>query len=173
MQIDTMDGINDSLNMNGLNILGVEREPQRHLASYEHKDQLNFYGRRDEECSEFTKRYRFKKKTVETLALLLEEDIGPKGLQNNAFDAEKRLNIALRFYATGSFQGALGDGEGASQSSCSRFLSIVSKALSDRCDDMVRFCIDKSIMQTVSQGFYACARKFSTLNNVIGCYMWK
>ena len=102
-----MDAAINSLNLNGLNVLGIEREPHRHLASYKHKDQMDFYGRRGEECSDYTKRYRFKKKTIETLALLLEDDIGPLGMQNNAFDAEQCLNIALRFYATGSFQGLL------------------------------------------------------------------
>ena len=35
---------------------------------------------------------------------------------NHAFTTEQRICIALKFYATGSFQHEIGDGEGASQS---------------------------------------------------------
>ena len=116
---------------------------------------MNFYGKWGEECDQFTKRYWFKKKTTETLALLLDNEIGPKGLQNNAFDSEQRLNLELWFYATASFQGALGDGKWASQSSCSQFLTIVSKALSDHSEVLGQFCIDQGVMKDISQGFYA------------------
>ena len=147
----------------------TQRSPTDHpKTTGSHKDQMNFYGRRDDECSDFAKQCRFKKKTVQTLAMLLEEEIGLIGLQNNTFDTEKHLNIALRFYASGSFEGALGDVEGASQPSCSCFLTLVSKALSDQCDVMVRFCIDKTIMQNVSQGFYVSACKLATADVFIG-----
>ena len=72
---------------------------------------------------------------------------------------EQWLNIALRFYATGSFQGSVGDSEGASQPSCLRIVTLVSSVLSSHCDDLVRFCVDQDICQQVSTGFYGSASK--------------
>ena len=86
---------------------------------YVHKDQLDYYGSSEERESSdhFRLRYRFKEKTVKTLSELFRNEIGPKCRTNNAFTAEQRICMTLRFLATGSFQKLLGDSEGTCQAS--------------------------------------------------------
>ena len=72
----------------------------------------------------------------------------------------KRLCIALRFYAVGSYQEAIGDAEGASQSTMCRVISKVSKVLADHhAKDVIRFTVDEDILEEISRGFYASASK--------------
>ena len=60
----------------------------------------------------------------------------------------------LRFYATGTHQCEVGDGEGASQSSVSRIVCQVTEVLSNHADDLIMFSLDKDILEQVSKGFY-------------------
>lgn len=137
-------------------LLGLFRHPVRRRLTYDHKDQLDFYGN-NEDSESFRKRYRFRKNTIENLSRYLEDDIGPKVPTNNAFTVSQRLCMALRFYATGTFQMELGDGEGASQSSMCRHISMVSKVLAQKSNHLIKFSTDPGIMKLVSTGFYAGA----------------
>lgn len=73
---------------------------------------------------------------------------------NHAFTIEQRICIALKFYATGSFQHEIGDGEGASQSSLSRIVARVSRVLASHADDIIKFSVDQTILDRVASGFY-------------------
>ena len=100
-----------ALEIAGVGVLGIFRDPKKRKGSYEHKDQLEFYSNLDEGRSNdvgdansehFRKRYHFRPKTVEVLALLLGKEIEPVAYTNNAFTSKQKLCIALRFYATGT-----------------------------------------------------------------------
>ena len=66
----------------------------------------------------------------------------------------QKLCIALRFYATGSHQMSVGDGEGASQSSVSRIVKQVTLALAGHADDLIAFNVDQDVVETIAKGFY-------------------
>ena len=149
----------------GLGVLGLFREPKKRKGTYEHKNQVEFYRNlcendSDEEHQEsgnsehFRKRYRFQPKTVEALCLLLGKEIEPEASSNNAFTAMQKLCITLRFYATGTHQIEVGDGEGASQASVSRIVKQVTRVLSDHMNDLVEFTVDTEVLETISKGFY-------------------
>ena len=159
-----------------LDILPMFRHPKRRKGSYNHKDQVEFYSvdKNESESSgesevemeddvdldlcgpseHFRKRYRFQPKTVETLCLLLGGRLKPLASTNHAFTAMQKLCIALRFYATGTHQIGVGDGEGASQASVSRIVNQVSEALADQADQLIVFSLDPDVMKTVATGFY-------------------
>ena len=141
-----------AVDLNGLNILGFYREPKRRRASYEHRDQLTFFL--EEDNPQFKLKYRFRKETVRSLANAFHEEIGPEAATNHAFTTEQRICIALKFYATGTFQHEVGDGEGASQSSLSRIISRVSSVFASHADDLIKFSVDETILDRVSTGFY-------------------
>ena len=84
----------------------------------------------------------------------LEDDIGPIAYTNNALNAEQRLCCALRFYATGTFQSEVGDGEGISQSTIHRIISRVSEVLARKANSLIKFSVDENILQRVSDGFF-------------------
>ena len=160
-----------ALDLHETGVLSIFRERYRRKGSYEHKEQVGFYQNvnRDEDgyigsqetdseellgSEQFHKRYRFCEKTVHALCLLLGNEIKPLATTNNAFSEMQKLCIALRFYATGSHQIAIGDREGASQSSVSRIVKQVTLALAGHADDLILFNVDQDVMETVAKGFY-------------------
>ena len=134
-------------------IYGYDRHPKKRKADYTHKKQFDFHGLGDSE-EEFRIRYRFRKDTVKVLCELLGDEFCPKSLANKAFTTEQRLCVALRYYATGTFQRQVGDSEGASQSSMHRIITKVSKVLASHVPDMITFSTDPDVFKTVSDGFY-------------------
>ena len=109
------------MDVTGLNLLGLNQEPMRRNDAYHHRDQLKFYGT-EENDDQFRIRYRFRKNTVRLLTELLHDKITLKANTNHAFSAEQKVCIALRYFATGTFQRQVGDSEGASQSSLHRIV---------------------------------------------------
>ena len=89
------------------------------------------------------------------LTQLLYDEIALKVASNNAFTAEQKLCIALRYFATGTFQRQVGDSEDASQSSLHRIIYQVAEALASHADTVINFSVDPNILKTVSDGFYA------------------
>ena len=138
----------------GEDLLGMSRHPVRRNADYMHKKQLEFYGH-GENDDQFRIRYRFRKDTVKVLCELLGEEFAPKSNANHAFTVEQRLCIALRYYATGTFQRQIGDSEGGSQSSIHRIVTQVSKVLASHLPDVVQFSTDPAMFKSISEGFYA------------------
>ena len=148
-----------------LGFMGLFREPKKRKGLYVHKNQVEFYKNaedldpyEEQEASanseHFRKRYRFKPKTVEALCLLIGKEFEPIATTNNAFTAMQKLCIALRFFATGTHQIEIGDGEGASQASVSRIVKQVAQVLSDHMDDVVAFNLDPDVLDTVAKGFF-------------------
>ena len=154
-----------------LDVLPLFQHPKKRRGSYKHKDQVDFYSVErnvtesdseesavdDDHCGpseHFRKRYRFQPKTVEALCLLLGGRLKPLASTNNAFTPMQKLCIALRFYATGTHQIEVGDGEGASQASVSRIVNQVSEALAEQADQLIVFSLDPDVMKTVATGFY-------------------
>ena len=123
---------------------------------YVHRDQLACYGAEDENESSdyFRLRYRFKERTVKAMSDFFHDEIGPKAKTNNAFSAEQRLCMTLRFLASGSFQKVVGDSEGASQASVHNHIITVVMAMSRHADQFVRFSLDEDVLQNTETGFY-------------------
>lgn len=134
----------------GLNLFGFYREPNRRR-EYNHKDQLEWFSSQEEH---FRKRYRFKRETVELLCDLVKEELEPKAYTNNAFTLQQKVCIALRFYATGTYQMEVGDGEGASQSTLCRIINQVTESFNMHADDLILFSTDPAVLNTISTGFY-------------------
>ena len=123
---------------------------------YEHREQLLCYGAEDpdESSDNFRQRYRFREKTVRCLAELLRDEIGPKAKTNNAFSAEQRLCLTLRFLATGSFQKILGDSEGACQATIHNHIMTVIRAMCNHADHFIVLSLDEEVLQNIETGFY-------------------
>ena len=133
--------------------MGYSHNPKRRNADYTHKKQLDFYGIGDKE-EEFRTRYRFRKDTVKVLCETLGYEWAPKSGANKAFSIEQRLCIALKYYATGTFQCQIGDSEGGSQASIQRIITKVSSVLASHVSDVIQFSTDPDIFKSVSEGFY-------------------
>ena len=80
--VSKMDAAIDILNLNGLNLMGMDRSPHKRRGGYTHKDQMQFYlpiaeECDPEECEAFRKWYHFRIDTVKVLCELLGDEIGP------------------------------------------------------------------------------------------------
>ena len=156
-----------------IGILPLFRLNRRRKGGYEHKEQFDFYsyvGSEEAEAEpslQFRKRYRFTEKTVKALVALLGNEIIPHATTNHAFSASQKLCIALRFYATGTHQAEVGDGEGASQSSVCRIVRQVTDVLANHADDLIKFNLDNEILERVGNGFYGFKASEFSCRNVI------
>ncbi|XP_053203851.1 putative nuclease HARBI1 [Panonychus citri] len=77
----------------------------------------------------FKKRFRMSKKTFHVLHNLVKNDLIVIGNRDNPISSKRQLLIALRFYATGSFQIVSGDLIGSSQPTISRIVLRVSTVI--------------------------------------------
>ena len=57
---------------------------------------------------------------INRITEILRDDIEPQSIHPHNIDARTKILCALRFYATGSMQGVVGDTVGVSQKSVSR-----------------------------------------------------
>ena len=146
------------MDLAGLGILG--RQAIKKRLGFVHKDQLTYYGHPDpnESCAQYHRKYRFCEQTIKELAQKLDTEIGPKAETNNALSTQQRLHAALRFYATGTFQAKIGDGEGVSQSSMHRCIALVNNGLARHLDDLVFFQIGKQMLEQNAAKFYGFKR---------------
>ena len=145
------------MNLTELGIVPIFHVNRRRLGGYVHKEQVSFYSINGEEgrpSDAFRKRYRFREQTVEGLVQMLGDEIAPIANTNNAFTSIQKLCIALRFFATGTHQTEVGDGEGASQSSVCHIVKQVSTVLSNHANDVIKFSLDDEVLNRVSTGFY-------------------
>ena len=135
---------------------GAFRRANRYKIRYEHKNQMEAYQcfEPNEPSEHFRSRYRFKENTVKALSVLFEDDIAPKAKTNHAFSAEQKICLALRFFATGSFQKVIGDSEGACQATIHNHVLSVAKAMSKKCSDYTIFSLNEDILEQTSSGFY-------------------
>ena len=97
-----------------LGLVPIFRQNRWRKGGYEHKNQTEFYsynGGQEEASAQFRKHYRYTKESVKALVALLGNELVPKATTNHAFTPTQKLCIALRFYATGTHQSEVGDGE--------------------------------------------------------------
>ena len=145
------------MNLTELGVVPIFRTCRKRVGGYEHKKQMEYYtliGDEMNESPQFRNRYRFTEKTVKGLVAIYGDQLAPLKNSNNAFTAEQKVCIALRYYATGAQQTEIGDGEGASQASVSRIVNQVTEVFSKACSNVVKFSLDQEILDTVSTGFY-------------------
>lgn len=92
----------------------------------ERKDLWNEY-----EDDEFRARFRFNKACVQLILSRVGHLIEPETRRSKSIDARTQILVALRFYATGSFQEVLGDLVGCNKSTICRIIQKVTKAIAN------------------------------------------
>lgn len=109
-----------------------ERVPRRKI-----RDLLNPVECYD--CEEFSRRYRFNKETAIRLSEKIEPAIRHGTDRNAAVPPLLQLLISLRFYDSGCFQMVDGDLFGVHQSTVSRTVGRVSRAIAALKNNFIRF----------------------------------
>ena len=122
---------------------------------------------RDEDFSDeaFFQRFRFTKDGFNHLRNLLADDLlEAENNRGHPIPPKTQLLVALRYYATGSFQIVHGDLQGVSQPSASRIVKTVSTAIAGKRAGNIRFPTGEKATET--------KRKFYEMHgfpDVLGC----
>ncbi|XP_044749807.1 uncharacterized protein LOC123310404 [Coccinella septempunctata] len=91
------------------------------------RDRENHWDKWDD--IEFIRRFRVSKTSARTILSEIEEKISHPTSRNEALNAMDQLLLALRFYATGSIQQAIGDFTGVHQTTAGRAIKRVTEAI--------------------------------------------
>ena len=89
--------------------------------------------------SQFVQRFRLSKESFHELLELIGPDLQRRRRRSNSLNTIEQLGIALRFYASGSFQLVVGNTCGVSQSSCCRVIHDVTSVICERKRRFIRF----------------------------------
>lgn len=114
---------------------------------------------------ELIDRYRLPRHDIIQLETELQDELKPQTRRNFSMSSMQQLLLALRYYATGSFQRIVGDTVQCDQSTCSRAINRVSVALQRRLGTYVYFPQSPQTLHDTIDQFYSIAQ----FPRVLGC----
>lgn len=103
---------------------------------------------------EFVCRYRLQKDTVKKLVDKIGSKLSAPSSRNYAMTPLEQILIALRFYATGTFQIIVGDLTNLSQSSCCRAINRVSSCIAQLSSEFIKLPSTELERRKISCDFY-------------------
>ena len=112
---------------------------------------------------ELMSRYRLSRECI--IDLCESSDLKRSTKRSGALSVSTQILVALRYFATGSFQRVDGDLHGVSQSSVSRCVNAVANALNHHASQFIRFPTDEASQRHIKAEFYDIAG----FPNVLGC----
>ncbi len=118
----------------------------------ERLDPLWFYN-----DTEIYQRLRFIKDDFQYICDLLRADLQRMTQRSYALTPEQQLTLALRFYATGTFQICVGDTLFACKATVCKAVSDVTTLLCQKLNEFVYFPDDPEEIQQIKEGFYDLA----------------
>lgn len=113
---------------------------------------------------EFKMRYRFDKNTVKFLCETISANLAPVIYYKHTLSVLEQIFIALRFYATGTFQVVIGDDINVHKTTVSRVVFKVSKEIAKLSRTYINMPNNENLREVKAQ-FYGIAG----FPNVIGC----
>lgn len=126
---------------------------------------LDYYS--DEELY---KRFRFRSDSIEFIANLVREDLERDTLRNVSLSVETQVLLAIRFFASGSFQELVGDSFGVSKSTASRTIHAVAQSLDNKKDQFIRWPTQDETA-VIAHAFYQKARFPKVIGAIDGTHI--
>ena len=117
------------------------------------------------------RQYRLPRQAIMYLADILREVLQRRTNRSTPLPVTLQIMVALRFFASGSFQNVLGGTVGVSQSSVSRVVSSVSRAISRRARHFIRFPSDAEEQIRTKREFFEKAGFPNVLGIVDGTHV--
>ena len=96
---------------------------------------------------ELIDKYRFDRQSIMMICDMLQDDLESSTFRNRALTPNMKVLMALRFYASGSFQGVIADTFGLSQPTLSPTISDVSTSLVKRAGNYITFPKEPKLFQ--------------------------
>lgn len=127
---------------------------------------------RNNSNDEFRKRYRFSKNTFDFITDLLRESLERPTKRHQAFSVDVQVAIALRYYATGSFQLTIGDTLNVSQPGAFKILDAFSHAVDEQLfDRFVNFPTDQEQIRGTKRKFMELGGFPNVIGAIDGCHI--
>lgn len=105
--------------------------------------------------SELRSRYRFGREAIQYIVGLIADDTAPQTNRNRAVPVVMQALITLRFLASGSFLQVVGDTfQGFDKSTVSRVVCRVTKALTAKLGDFIKFPSTRGERDEIKQGLF-------------------
>ncbi|XP_060594735.1 putative nuclease HARBI1 [Ruditapes philippinarum] len=114
------------------------------------------------------KKYRMNRNAIYDLCEALNNDLSRPTKRSNALPVSLQVLMALRYYATGSFQSVVGDGYSVSSMSVSRCVRDVSYFITRRLQNEIKFPLLGEQQRLEKQRFYEIAQFPHVLGTVDG-----
>uniref|UniRef100_UPI00359005CE putative nuclease HARBI1 n=1 Tax=Myxine glutinosa TaxID=7769 RepID=UPI00359005CE len=119
----------------------------------------------------FVWRYRLSKESFRWLLDLVKDDLDQPTMRSNALNPLQQLSVALRFYASASFQLDVGDMGGVSQATCCKVIHRVTAAICAKKTHFIHFPDTPEERRTVTQGFHEISRFPGVIGAVDGSHV--
>lgn len=142
-----------------LDILKPKKRQSRKRVRYDFAD-LN--------DDDFERKFRLPKCMVDQLLERIKNELEAPSFFNNPLSPKLKLLIALRFYATGTFQTVLEDLFGVSQKSVSNCIKDVSSAIASLAKDEIMFPSSREETVAMNHEFYKIAKMPMVLGVIDG-----
>lgn len=117
------------------------------------------------------RQYRLPRRAILFLADLLKDDLQRNTRRSSPIPVALQIMVALRFFASGTFQMVLGGTVGVSQSSVSRIVRDVSNALGRRAGQFIKFPTTAAECIRTKQQFFEIAGFPNVLGTVDGTHV--
>lgn len=137
-------------------------------ANYRHAGILRQHPIDSLDDNEFASRYRFSKEAVENLLIIIGDLDSAYDQRDTDLSGIEKLCVALRFYASGSFQSINGDLVGIHQTTVSRIVDRVSTAIIEQ---MPRFIAFPPDLNEIKHGFMDYSRIPSIIGAIDGTHI--
>lgn len=113
---------------------------------------------------QIVRRYRLSRPLILELCRMFENDLARPTARSRAFPVSFQIMVALRFYATGSFQMVNADVHNISRPSVSKITSDVTSCLKRVCRNYIKMPTDQAGLHNIMRGFY----EKTNFPNVVG-----
>ena len=120
---------------------------------------------------EIRDRFRFRRDSIDFIVDLLYLDLVRHTNRNHALSVKTQVLIALRFFASGSFQQVIGDIIGVDKSTVSRTVYKFCKAIIRHKQQFIQFPFTEDEKDIIKQGFYKIGGFPSTIACIDGTHI--
>uniref|UniRef100_A0A8C4RES4 Putative nuclease HARBI1 n=1 Tax=Eptatretus burgeri TaxID=7764 RepID=A0A8C4RES4_EPTBU len=118
----------------------------------------------------FVRSYRLSKESFRWLLNLVQDDLDQPTIEN-ALNPLQQLSVALRFYASASFQLDVGDMCGVSQATCCKVIHRVTAAICAKKMHLLHFPDSPEERRAATEGFYAISRFPGVIGAIDGSHV--
>ena len=139
---------------------------RRNRVSRDHDNPLDYTDDID-----IISKYRLSRPLILNLCQMFQNDLQRPTMRSHTFPVSLQIMVALRFYATGSFQQVNADEHNISKGSVSNITKDVTQCLNFICRQYIKMPIDRAELRNVMHGFHDIANFPNVAGTIDGTHI--